>query len=315
MLELGDSLSYTMLASDNHGISSWSLNHTTYFTIDSMGHLTSIGMVPVGVYHIEVQVRDLSSNMISAVFTVTVVDTTTPTWVESPQNLVIEYGDDFVCDLNATDLSEIEWRVDDTDRFSVDWSGRVRTQELLAPGVYGLRIYVSDIYENTLMASILIEIVDTTPPEWSITIVDQSIEYGEPFEYQLSAFDLSGIDQWSLNNTESFDINYLGLITSIGILEPGVYGLTVTASDLYGNEVSAEFSVHVTEVTMTTTTTTTTTSTTTTTTATTTTTTTTTTTLTVPPLNPMFTLIIGFSIGGIAVVIVTILALRRKAKA
>ena len=185
---------------------------------------------------------------------------------------------------------------------------------------------------------IYIEVVDTTPPEWTTAITDQYIDYGSYFEYHLTASDLSGIDYWQINDTSNFDISGSGWISSRDILEPGVYGLEVTVYDSYGNSRSATFTVYVIAATsMTTTITSTTTITTTTTTSTTitittttyttgeaTTTTTTTTTATtstqpssltpvVPPdTSAIMFLIVGLGLGAGITIIIIIVILRKR---
>ncbi|MGY5853556.1 MAG: hypothetical protein RTU92_08335, partial [Candidatus Thorarchaeota archaeon] len=296
-----------------------------YFAIDADGQINSIGIVPVGIHPIEVQVLDTSNNVLSAIFEITVVDTTAPTWDETFETVDIEYGTRFICNLNATDLSDLgEWWVDDSDQFIVDWTGHVRSINTLELGDYALRVYVEDIYGNIVEISFIIEVRDTSPPTWEIAPVSQYIEEGSVFEYQLSAIDLSGIDQWSLNNTALFSISSTGLITSIGELASGHYSLTVIVSDPYGNELSDTFSVFVTTPGTTISSTTEPTSGTTeptrsttesnTTVVSSTTPTTSTSTTSPPPtgIDPILTLIIGLGIGGTIVVVIVIIIIRKK---
>jgi len=136
-------------------------------------------------------------------------------------------------------------------------------------------------------------------------VTDQHLEYGEELEFQLSAFDLSGIDHWILNDTLNFDISLTGRITNKVDLKSGTYNLLVSVLDPYENILSAEFTVFVAEVVTTTTTSTT---------STTTSTTTTTTSTNPPPvgIDPVMTLALGTAIGGIAAALIVVLFLRRK---
>ncbi|MFW9849807.1 MAG: hypothetical protein ACFFF4_11745, partial [Candidatus Thorarchaeota archaeon] len=250
--------------------------------------------------------------------TITVEDTTPPNWIETPIDQIVEFGEHLSYDLNYTDLSGIDnWWVDDTARFSIDWTGQIRTLEILDVGRYGLRIFISDIYGNTLEAGIIIEVVDTTPPKWTVSITNQLLEYGEDLEYQLTASDLSGISSWSVNDTTNFAIDNLGLITNQAFLEAGQYGLEITVRDPFGNELSAVMIVFVNpESTTITTTTTTTSSSTTTSTSTTTETPTETTgqTSQIPPegMDPLVTLFLGVGIGGVAAIIIIIILLKKR---
>jgi hypothetical protein len=145
------------------GLSTWWLNDTTHFDISNEGIVTTRGIVPVGVYGVQVWVNDTSDNAINTTFAVTVFDTRTPVWVETPQNQTVVSGISFVCDFDATDPSGIaEWWVDDTVHFTIDWTGQLRTIGILQPGVYGLRVYVSDIHGHTLWAAILVEVTTAT---------------------------------------------------------------------------------------------------------------------------------------------------------
>ncbi len=162
-IECGESLHYDLNATDNVGLSTWWLNYTTHFAISNEGIVGTRGIVPVGVYGLRVWVNDTSNNVIDTTFTVTVIDTKPPLWVETPQNQTVVSGISFVCDFDATDPSGIaEWWVDDSVHFTIDWTGRLRTIGILQPGAYGLRVYVSDIHGHTLWTAILVEVTPAT---------------------------------------------------------------------------------------------------------------------------------------------------------
>jgi len=252
MVEFGSVLYYDINAHDWGGIDQWWINDTIHFSIDSNGHVTSVGPLPVGVYGLRVWVNDTHGNLLSDTFSIEVQDTLSPEWIETPTDQFVEYGTTFVCMLNATDLSGIDdWWIDDIIRFTIDWTGTIRTISILPPGSYGIQVWVSDIYGNELSAAFVVDVADTTPPEWVVEPVDQFLEYGEPLSYQLNVFDLSTIDAWSLNDTENFHINTSGLITNIVLLDPGQYSLQVSVSDEYGNTLSSIFTIHVVDITTT----------------------------------------------------------------
>jgi len=258
IVELGTALGYDLDAIDTAGVSHWWLNDTARFYIDEDGMITNCTPLGVGRYGVLVSVTDLLGNVQTGSFGVIVRDTTPPSLVETVTTIYVEYGSDYVCRLNATDLSGIDdWWVDDTLRFTVDWMGQVRTASILNIGEYGLRVYVSDIYNNTLEIHLVVSIDDTTPPELTTAVSDQYLDYGESLEYQLVATDLSGITGWVVNDTVNFEISITGWLSSVGTLEPGAYPLMVTVSDPYGNELSAQLTIFVAQVITTTTSTTT----------------------------------------------------------
>ena len=70
-------------------------------------------------------------------------------------------------------------------------------------------------------------------------------DFGESFEYQVAASDLSDVARWTLNNTLQFRIDNNGVITNRTTLQIDQYGLRVTAYDPYDNQLSATFTLFV----------------------------------------------------------------------
>ncbi len=326
IVEYGDQLTFYLDAVDFSGIQFYRLNDTEHFFVDSEGLVTNATPLSIGIYWIRVVAFDPSLNNCTATILITVSDTTAPMWVGEPSNQIVEYGVEFYYDLNATDLSEpLDWQVDDTLRFTVDWQGRVRSIAQLTPGSYGLRVYVRDLYRNLLISFLTVTVQDTTPPSWFVIPTTQVIISGQEFDYQLEAMDISDIDQWMLNDTVHFNIDTNGRITSYGILDIGAYGINVTVIDSVGNARSTTFSVIVQEFTPTTSTTTTSMTTTPTGTGTTTTSTTTVTTTTQPTTSPTslptglveldrtFVIMMLAGLGGAIVLNVILLVLYRRA--
>ncbi|RDE15555.1 MAG: hypothetical protein C4K47_02690 [Candidatus Thorarchaeota archaeon] len=243
-IEYGSSFRYDLNASDFSGISGWWINDTTRFQIDTSGIITDKSTLPVGTYGIRVNVSDNASHTLSGTFKVTVQDTTPPTWVQAPLDQTVEFGSSFRYDLNATDLSTITWWVNDTVRFSIDGSGIIRNATNLAVGVYGLRVNATDSYGNILSATFKVTVQDTTPPTWVQTPVDQTVELGTAFRYDLNATDLSGVTWW-VNDTVRFSIDGSGIIINATNVPVGLYGLRVNATDGHGNILSATFKVTV----------------------------------------------------------------------
>jgi subtilisin family serine protease len=88
----------------------------------------------------------------------------------------------------------------------------------------GLSSYKSSIWFFTV-------IIDT--PIWEQIPTDQIIDYGNSFNYDLNATDLSGIASWWLNDTTYFDIDSEGVITNSSKVPVGIYWLEVRAYDPY----------------------------------------------------------------------------------
>ncbi|MFX1264828.1 MAG: hypothetical protein ACFFH0_05580 [Promethearchaeota archaeon] len=247
--EFGLDFHYDLNATSHAGIGSWWLNDSIHFAVDNEGVITNAGHLgPVGTTHgLEVSVNDTVGNDLTTVFNVTVgPDISPPSWLEQPTDQIVEFGEGFVYDVNATDPSGLsQWWVDDTVRFTIDWAGRIRSIEPLSLGPYGLTIYVSDVYDHVRSAQFTVWVMDTLPPSWTASPTDQILQHGERLSYQLAAWDLSGISSWTINDTLRFEVSTTGLLTNTTTLTSGVYGLIVTASDPHGNVVAATFTITV----------------------------------------------------------------------
>ncbi|MFX0108071.1 MAG: hypothetical protein ACFE7R_07295, partial [Candidatus Hodarchaeota archaeon] len=307
VIEFGSDFRYDLNVSDTAGISKWWIDDTIHFEIDNDGVLTNIVPLPVGDYGVQVWVNDTLGNIQTAEFTVTVQDTTPPSWSHSLSDHLLEISDEFYYDLNATDLSELGiWWVNDTANFAVDSDGVVTSIRNIPCGTYGLEVRVYDIYNNPCIGHFTVTIEDTSAPSWIVTPSDIVLEYGVVLDYQLQATDLSGIDYYECNDTLHFSIDATGWITNATTLEAGIYGILVKVYDSYGNSISAEFAITVQEP-MTTTT------------STTTTTTTTTSTTSPTPTTPTTSIeipleIVMLAVGGIAgvIVIIIVVILRKR---
>ncbi len=86
---------------------------------------------------------------------------------------------------------------------------------------------------------------DAAPPEWTQEPTDQVIELGQDFRYDLNATDFSGVEDWWLNDTTNFVMDYNGVIYNTVDLEFGTYALNVSVDDTLGFTQSAVFTVSV----------------------------------------------------------------------
>ena len=123
-------------------------------------------------------------------------------------------------------------------------------------------------------------------------------------DLQITAWDLSGIDYWVINDTTHFTISFAlysggstARIINSTVLEPGSYGLNLTVYDPYGNYCSKILYLVVLGTPST---------------ATSPTTTSLTTSETPGGVDPMLTLLMGTGIGAVTVVIIFIVILRKK---
>ncbi|MGY5852714.1 MAG: right-handed parallel beta-helix repeat-containing protein [Candidatus Thorarchaeota archaeon] len=239
-LEFGNLFSLQLQASDASGIDHWAISDTINFAITSLGHIFSLESIIIGDFELTVTAFDPFGNSVDTSFTVTVQDTVAPTWVTQPSNQTVELGTAIRYILVASDPSGLEqWSIDDTTDFHIDSSGVLSSVGMLDVGTHTLNISVSDPYGHTTSVVINIFVEDTTPPTWVVVPSNQSLIYGQSLNYDLDASDISGIDEWSLDDTAHFTISEEGVLSFVGVLPVGDYEVRVTVSDTYGNEVSA----------------------------------------------------------------------------
>lgn len=64
----GDDFLYTLQADDYSGLDTWWVGDTANFAIDQAGNLTSVAVLPAGIYGVEVFVSDTFGNVLSGTF-------------------------------------------------------------------------------------------------------------------------------------------------------------------------------------------------------------------------------------------------------
>jgi hypothetical protein len=182
-LEFGDQFQYTPRAGDLSFLGEWFLFGSSHFTIDTnTGDISSVGTPPVGEYNFEITVGDMYHNTLIDEIQIIVQDTTAPTWDIVLEDQLVDYGTDFVYDLEASDVAGISsWSVDNTE-FSVDSEGRVRNLITLAPGVHAVTVSVTDVNGNVLQGQFIVTVgarpstQPTAPPGGGI--IDSTILFG-----------------------------------------------------------------------------------------------------------------------------------------
>jgi len=258
IVELGFDFRYDLNATDPSGISKWWINDTINFEIDVDGVIANIQPLSVGNYGLQVWANDTLNNIETDEFTLTVQDTTAPTWDQTQTDQLLECGEVFRYDLNATDLSGLGiWWLNDTVHFAIDDDGVITSSGIIPVDEYGLEVRAHDIYNNPCYGYFTVIVENTLGPTWISPLADHVLEFGEALDYQLQITDPSGIHDCECNDTIHFAIDSTGRLTNITPLAPGTYGISVTIYDPYSNELTGTFSVTVQEASTTTTSTTT----------------------------------------------------------
>ncbi|MEA3255185.1 MAG: hypothetical protein U9Q22_05075 [Candidatus Altiarchaeota archaeon] len=245
--EYGEAFSYKVNASDM-ALDVYSINDTTNFKINSAtGLIENNTGLSLGTYGLNISVNDTSKNILSEIITVTVQDTTPPTWNQTPTNQTVEYGEAFSYKVNASDMALDVYFINDTTNFKINSAtGLIENNTELSLGTYGLNISVNDTSKNILSEIITVTVQDTTPPTWNETPTDQTVEYGEAFSYKVNASDNVALDVYFINDTTNFKINPGdGLIENNTGLSPGIYGLNISVNDTSNNVLSQVITVSV----------------------------------------------------------------------
>ena len=173
-------------------------------------------------------------------------DTTAPTWSVSPANQIVECDTSFNQQLAATDLSGIShWRINDTEHFLITSTGLLKNLGFILPGSYGVSVTVFDIYNNPSSRDAIITIQDTEDPVWNTAPTNQNVEFGADLQYELDAYDPTGIETWYVNDVSHFVIDENGTLSNIVPLGIGSYGIIIQATDPYGNSLQSAITIAV----------------------------------------------------------------------
>jgi hypothetical protein len=265
VVEYGSAFFYNVNASD-YSYLSYSLNDTTNFLIDTLtGEIHNASYLIVGIYPLQINVTDSLGNILSLTITVTVEDTTIPTWIVPLEDHVIELGIEFRYKVNASDLSTISYTLNDTINFVIgSSSGIISNATNLVVGAYGLQITVTDDFGNALIAMITVTVEDTTVPD--ILISPDNIQYTVGATENIAIWLISDLDSHNysvfvddvLLTANTWESGTPVVIHLDGLVE-GVHTVEIYFYDQSGNVISDSITVTVIpEVTISTTTTTTT---------------------------------------------------------
>ncbi|MEA3515227.1 MAG: cadherin repeat domain-containing protein, partial [Nanoarchaeota archaeon] len=248
-IQYGASFMYDVNATDAL-LDQYFVNDSTNFNIVGNGIITNATTLVPGVISLNISVNDTSGNTNSSVISVTVQDTTPPTWDQVPQDQTVKYNTSFSYDVNATDNYQIDdYFINGTD-FSIDTDGIITNNTLLALGVYYLNVSVNDTSGNTNSSVISVTVQDTTPPTWIQNPTNQTVEYNTSFSYQVNASDNNAIDEYFINDTGNFSIvSNTGVITNNTLLDFGTYSLNISVNDTSGNTNSTIITITVQDMT------------------------------------------------------------------
>jgi hypothetical protein len=222
-----------------------------HFTIDNNGHLISRYFLEPITYDLKIVVSNFYGISIFAEISIKVTEDISPSWMIAPHSQTLKFNEAFDYYVAASDPSGIAgWELNNTIQFAItefSYEGgstaRLTNASILEPGSYALNISVFDSHHNKL--SSVFEVIirqppsDTESPSWVIASLSETLEFGEPFSKQMSAWDESNIDHYWISDTINFAIDESGLITNATILEEGVYSLEVRAYDPFDNYCSA----------------------------------------------------------------------------
>ncbi len=228
--ELGQTFFYDVNATDLQTITYY-INNTAQFKINSASGLVGNNTgLTLGTHYLNITANDTSNNKLSIVITVTVQDTTSPTWTITPSNQSVQLGQPFVYNIQASDLQTITYWVNGSE-FAINSTGTIINGTGLALGPHGIRINATDASGNAISEVITITVIDAIAPAWNPQPTNQIVELGMPFSYDVNATDASSVTYF-INNTISFAINGgTGLITNNTGLSVGTYYLTINATD------------------------------------------------------------------------------------
>ncbi|MFW9964410.1 MAG: NosD domain-containing protein [Candidatus Sifarchaeia archaeon] len=234
--EYGDSIVIELNAAVNGGLKGWYLNDSR-FSISDIGTIANDDWIPVGYHGFNVTVINLYDDVLTGLFTLHVEDTILPTWIEIPTNQVVEIGEPFLYDVNATDLSiPLYYWLESSPYFDINSaSGEIQNNDTLPAYIaHPVHVFVRDAEGLQIDALFTVTPEDTRPPVWSEPLSNQIIEYGFTLSYDIDASDFSGLDTWFLNDTR-FQIDSSGVLTNATNLDIGTYALEVCVNDTVGN--------------------------------------------------------------------------------
>jgi len=265
-----EAFDYFVIASDESGFSSSSINATFLFNLTTaednewiLLRIRNITPLTPGFYPLNLTISDNHANSVSAIFSLTVIpldrDDEAPLWLITPEDQFLDYDEPLEYVVAACDSSGIDhWTLNESVHFvtletfhSTGSTCRILNSSPLLPGAYPLELSVFDTCGNMNYTEFVITVgdpvTDTEPPIWIVPPIDVALEFGEPLVLRMGVWDDSGIYYWWVNNSASFFIDSNAVLRNYTALEPGEYPLEVRVYDIYNNYCFETFTVTVSE--------------------------------------------------------------------
>ncbi|MBT7105751.1 hypothetical protein HN933_02775 [Candidatus Woesearchaeota archaeon] len=187
---------------------------------------------------------DLTIRNTSEIWNVTIIDTTSPVF-NYTDNLTLEYNYTWSYDVNASDYNDLSCFTVDDGNFTINCSGVLTNNTFLELGMYILNITVNDTSNNLVSEFVTVNVTNTTLPVFT-DLENLTKQYGPPWSNDFDAYDISGIDCFSVNDTAQFTINCTGYLTNASSLNESIYWINLTVNDTIGNENYAQIYVNIT---------------------------------------------------------------------
>ena len=148
--------------------------------------------------------------------------------------------------LSATDLRDISFSVSDTDNFTIA-DTYLQNATTLNTITYPITLNASDGLNHNLI-EINVTVLLGGPPQWNITIENQTLNYGDSLSYAIGATDVSELDAFWVNST-LFAFDEQGTLTNITALESGIYWIEIGVNDTLGHTATTTLKITVNEAT------------------------------------------------------------------
>ena len=155
----------------------------------------------------------------------------------SPINYeILETGNTLLWDAYALHPDHYEVYIDSVGTYIGPWDGGDIEVNVdgLADGLHTIEVVVFHISGHSIGNTSIVEVEDLTPPSLDGPS-HIAITVGESVSEQYTAFDPSGIEEWSVNDTVNFAISSTGLLTNITALPVGDYEIRIEVSDVFGH--------------------------------------------------------------------------------
>jgi len=119
----------------------------------------------IGTYTYTINFTDIFGYFNTDIVLISIQDTTVPTWDTIPEDQTILNGINFLYDVNASDLDEIDrYEINDTINFNIDSNGVITNAINLNPGEFWIEIKAFDSSNNYCNAIIKITIISSKNP-------------------------------------------------------------------------------------------------------------------------------------------------------